>query len=238
MTTGNATASSSRSAWGRYLLLFCVAAWMFVLGVLVGRGTAPVHFDTEALQKELANLRDAMLNKERETLERTIRGEDEAEKVPLEFYEELRKDGPDTGDQIAERLPPSTGELAADGAVATETPPHKTRAALMAKRSGLQVRTSAVAAAAPTAPASAEDDNAAKGRLTIQIAALKDGEAAQRIVANLKKEGYPAYLFRQAVAGEGLWFKVRVGHYRDHKQAAADMARLRDANRRPILIEN
>jgi len=36
---------------------------MFILGVLVGRGTAPVQFDTQALQKELATLRDAMMKK-------------------------------------------------------------------------------------------------------------------------------------------------------------------------------
>ena len=45
---------------------------MFVLGVLVGRGTAPVHFDTQALQEELAALRDAMMKKEREAVEKAI----------------------------------------------------------------------------------------------------------------------------------------------------------------------
>jgi hypothetical protein len=81
-------------AWGRYLLVFFVAAWMFILGVLVGRGTAPVQFDTQALQKELAALRDAMMKKERDALEKAIRGEDK--KAPLEFYEALKKDDPDT----------------------------------------------------------------------------------------------------------------------------------------------
>ena len=74
MTKGKATASKRRIAWGRYLLVFFVAAWMFVLGVLVGRGTAPVHFDTQALQEELAALRDAMMKKEREAVEKAIRG--------------------------------------------------------------------------------------------------------------------------------------------------------------------
>jgi hypothetical protein len=56
---------------------------MFVLGVMVGRGTAPVHFDTQALQEELAALRDAMMKKEREAVEKAIRGEDE--KAPWSF---------------------------------------------------------------------------------------------------------------------------------------------------------
>ena len=71
---------------------------MFVLGVLVGRQNAPVHFDTQALQKELAGLRDAMLRKERVAVEKAIQGKDR--KAPLEFYEALKKDGLDTAVQI------------------------------------------------------------------------------------------------------------------------------------------
>ena len=55
---------------------------------------------------------------------------------------------------------------------------------------------------------------------------MKDGAAAERIVANLKKEGYPAYLSRIVIADKGLWFRVRVGRYTDREQAAADMNRL------------
>ena len=94
MTKGKATESKHRIAWGLYLLVFFVAAWMFVLGVLVGRGTAPVHFDTRALQKELAALRDAMIRKERQAVEKAVRGEDD--KASLEFYEALKTDEPDT----------------------------------------------------------------------------------------------------------------------------------------------
>lgn len=47
-----------------FFLLFFTSAWMFFLGVLVGRGTAPVHFDIEKLQKELAGLKQAAIEKE------------------------------------------------------------------------------------------------------------------------------------------------------------------------------
>jgi hypothetical protein len=124
MTKGNATRANNRITWGRYLLLFCVAAWMFILGMLVGRGTAPVEFDTQALQKELAALRDSMVKKERETIERTMRGEDE--KASLDFYEDLKKDGPDTTVQArvqSEAKSRQTGRL-----------PHKTPAVIMEKK--------------------------------------------------------------------------------------------------------
>jgi cell division septation protein DedD len=229
VTKGNATKSTGRIAWGRYLLLFFVAAWMFVLGVLVGRGTAPVHFDTQALQNELAALRDAMVKQERETVEKAIRGEDE--KAPLEFYEKLKKDGPD--DAIQLEASPTATEAAPEGKPEAEgrKPPHKSRAAIMAKKKVLPIKP-ATSTETPkrTQPAAPE------GKLTIQVASLKDGAAAKRIVENLKSKGYPAYLSRTVIPEKGLWFRVRVGSYRDREQAAADMARLTRDRKKPILV--
>jgi DedD protein len=230
VTKGKATASNRRIAWGRYLLVFFVAAWMFVLGVLVGRGTAPVHFDTRALQKELAALRDAMMKKEREAVEKAIRGEDE--KAPLEFYEALKKDELDTAVQL-----PSSDVSTAERSMRTKTAetvqlPHKLRTVIMAKK--LKKPDRPTAKATPATPPVAIE---AVGQLTIQVASLKDGAAAERIVANLKKDGYPAYLKRVVIPDQGLWFRVRVGRYKNREQAAADMNRLARSQKKPILVE-
>lgn len=222
MTQAKTTPSNGRIAWGRYLLLFFVAAWMFILGILVGRGTAPMQFDTQALQKELAALRDSMVKKERDAVEKAIRGEDE--KAALGFYEALKKDRADTRVQARMQSEPRPRP-------STPTP-HKTRAALMPKKKPAAVKPAARKASGKSSPAPAR-----KGKLTIQVAALKDAEAAQRIVANLKKDGYPAYLSRQVIAGKGLWFRVRVGRYTDDKQADRDMARLKRARKTPMLVE-
>lgn len=231
MTEGKATAPKRRIAWGRYLLIFFVAAWMFVLGVLVGRGTAPVHFDIQALQKELAALRDATLKKEREAVEKAIRGEDE--KAPLEFYEALKKDGTDTAVQIPLPAVPTAEPPAGEKTVEPVQPPHKPRADVMAKKSIAPDRPSA----GPPPSASPVTAGTTAG-LTIQVASLKDGTAAERIVANLKKDGYPAYLSRIVIPEKGLWFRVRVGRYQDREQAAADMNRLIRDQRSPILVNN
>jgi len=50
-----------------FLIIF-VSAWMFVLGVLVGRDTVPVKFDIEKLQKELVALKEAVIRKEQKTV--------------------------------------------------------------------------------------------------------------------------------------------------------------------------
>ncbi|MDP7417006.1 MAG: hypothetical protein QF888_03315, partial [Desulfobacterales bacterium] len=45
-----------------FSVIFFVAAWMFFLGILVGRGTAPVKFNIEKLQKKLAALKAEDIN--------------------------------------------------------------------------------------------------------------------------------------------------------------------------------
>lgn len=230
MTEGKATEPKRRIAWGRYVLVFFVAAWMFVLGVLVGRGTAPVHFDTLALQKELAALRDTMLKKERQAVEKAIRGEDE--KAPLEFYEALKKDGPESTVLIPLPQTAAGGEPLAAETVATRTPPHKPRSAIMAKTAAASIKPAAGAAPSP-GPTPA----ATPGHLTIQVASLKDAAAAEQLVAKLAKEGYPAHLSRIVIPDKGIWFRVRVGSYTDREQAAADMDRLAREQRKPILVK-
>lgn len=230
MTEGKGTVPKRRMAWGQYLLVFFVAAWMFVLGVLVGRGTAPVHFDTRALQNELAALRDAMMKKDREALEKAIRGEDD--KAPLEFYEALKKDDPDTAAHLPAAQALADGSSAPPPAAPAGMPPHKSRSAVMAKKTAVPAKP--VAAKPPSAATKAR---AATGNLTIQVASLKDTAAAQRIVANLKKDGYPAYLSRTVIPGKGIWFRVRVGSYKGSEQAAADMDRLTRDQRKPILVK-
>jgi DedD protein len=231
VTKGKATASKRRIAWGRYLLVIFVATWMFVLGVLVGRGTAPVHFDTQALQEELAALRDAMIAKEREEVEKAIRGEDE--KAPLEFYEALKKDALDTTVKMPLPKVPTAEPSPREKNTGSIQPPHKSRITVMAKKSKVLQKPAVEKPSSPP-PVAVETT----GKLTIQVAALKDGAAAERIVANLKKEGYPAYLSRIVIPEKGLWFRVRVGLYSDREQAAADMDRLTQTQRKPILVKN
>lgn len=229
MTKGKATESKRRIAWGRYLLLCFIAVWMFVLGVLVGRGTAPVHFDTQALQQELVALRDAMMHKEREAVERAIRGEDEQE--PLEFYEALKMAAPDTAVDIP-AAPATTDEApVSEKTTETETRHHKTRATILAKQATVTLKAASTPPPAPRAPVPVS------GQLTIQLASMKDGTAAERFVAKLKKDGYPAYLSRIVIPDKGLWFRVRVGRYKNREQAVPDLERLIQSHKKPILVK-
>ncbi len=44
---------SRRAIAGWLGVIFILCAWMFIIGVLVGRGTAPVKFDIDGLQTKL-----------------------------------------------------------------------------------------------------------------------------------------------------------------------------------------
>jgi cell division protein FtsN len=69
-------------------LIFFISAWMFILGILVGRGTAPVHFDMEKLQKELAALKKQVIKKEQDQFK--IDSKAASNKQDLGFYEALK----------------------------------------------------------------------------------------------------------------------------------------------------
>ena len=72
-------------------LTFFACAWMFVLGILVGRETVPVRFDIEKLQNELAALKEAVIKKE---LDQHKLDSDSADsKTKMGFYEALKNTG-------------------------------------------------------------------------------------------------------------------------------------------------
>ncbi len=85
---------SRRAIAGWLGVIFILCAWMFVVGVLVGRGTAPVKFDIDGLQSKLeAPSRDLKKRQEGRT-----RGEADIvkDKTKLDFYEALPEDREDT----------------------------------------------------------------------------------------------------------------------------------------------
>ena len=79
---------------GWLCFLFFASGFMFVLGIFVGRGTAPVQFDIEKLQKELIALKEAVVKREQSRFK--IDSDAVKNKTDLDFYEALKKpDGDD-----------------------------------------------------------------------------------------------------------------------------------------------
>lgn len=61
---------------------------------------------------------------------------------------------------------------------------------------------------------------------TVQVAAFSDQATAQVLAGRLVKKGYKAYLLPQRVPGKGLWHRVRIGQYRERKEAERMVERL------------
>ena len=94
------------------------SVWMFVLGIFVGRGTAPIRFDMKALQKELIELKETVLRKEKERFKAYMATAHK--KTDLDFYEALKAptepaEIPDTG---------ATKELIEKAILGDERGPH------------------------------------------------------------------------------------------------------------------
>ena len=72
---------------------------------------------------------------------------------------------------------------------------------------------------------------------TIQAASVKNAKDADRLVAELKKKGYPAYRAVGNVPGRGVWFRVRIGEYNSKVQAHRTIDKLKKLGLKPILMK-
>jgi DedD protein len=230
-----------RIAWGRYVAIFLIAAWMFGLGVLVGRGTAPVKFDIQKLTRELENLIAADVKKQLEPVE--LETAETKTKTELEFYEELKKSGPNLPDPSPRSVPRQPKEISPpDNSSREEDAPSLEQKEPTAATAAKKSVTKPVGQSEGGNPRPANPDAERlldnTRNVTIQAASLKDLAEADAMVKKLKDRGYPAYKTIAMVPGKGIWFRIRVGRY-SSRDAAGDVAgKLKKEGYRPILVED
>ena len=211
-----------RSLWVGIFFFACV--WMFVLGILVGRGTAPVQFDIEKLQKELTALKDAVVKEE--TLRFKIDSQTNEHKADMSFYEELKQPANDAAvskDQQIVKSGPSAKPIIKENASRTTEDKAVEKPESNAENHS-NTKTSAVSEAE------------SKNRLTIQVASLKDPIIADRMVAQLKDQWFPAYKTMADIPGKGIWYRVRIGSFQDKAEAQGTLERLKQAKIEAILL--
>jgi len=203
-----------KGVWFWIVSIFFISAWMFGLGILVGRGTAPVRFDIHQLQKELAELKRKTLKEELRRFE--IDKETLKNKPDLDFYEALKS----SKEEVSLPEPPIR-ESQTSPPPETARPDANTAAAEPGRRksSGSNPEESSI----PTASSGQSEE-----RLSIQVASVKEGKDADRLVAHLKEKGFPAYRTIARIPGKGIWFRVRVGPYHTHVEADRMLRRLQE----------
>jgi cell division septation protein DedD len=223
-----------RKLFGWGVAIFFLCAWMFVLGVLVGRDTAPVKFDIKKLKQKISDTRGQPQTAQPE---KTSRGEVEVkDKTKLGFYERLPEDQqdikvPEIKKQPADQQKPSAAsDVKAPDALAKTT-------ALKTNQSKAPSSKAADAEKKKKAPAAATQKKPSGAVYTVQAAALKKMEDADQLVTKLKKKGYPAYRAIGKVPEKGIWFRVRVGKYQSRTEAKKTQQKLKKLGLKPIIVK-
>jgi cell division septation protein DedD len=213
--------------WIGVTLFAC--AWMFVLGIFVGRETAPVRFDIEKLQNELTALKERVVKKELDQY--NIDSNADVTKTKMKFYEALKKTGRDdrlNDNMIKQQKKPIPEKSASLSKV--KMPGHIDGLAQKEKKSGFKKSPKA------TPPAVGKQDPAGKN-VTIQVASMKASSDADKLVSKLKKEGYPAYRTIGKIPGKGIWFRVRVGYFKNRTEAGLMLKRLKKEKIEAVIVQ-
>jgi cell division protein FtsN len=182
------------------LTLF-ISAWMFLLGVIVGRGTSPVHFDIERLKKDFAELKKTV-QKEKKRFKIDTRASNQ---IPnLEFYEKLKE---------------SEDNVKAHQLLGKGKPEQKPRI-IIEKPSVEKTQEPEIIVPQKTV----DSENA---KFTIQVAAHKDQKFADTMVEQLKKKGYRSYRSRIETSEQEVWYRVRVGYFKNREEPQNILLRLK-----------
>lgn len=192
--------------------LLCVSAWMFFIGVLVGRGTAPLKFDIEKLEQTLLKKRLDADQKMQEAL--SAEDQNGPAKTDMEFYETLK--GPRTDD----RLPEIKAGPAVKSATGSDT------------KSGTELKPQTGQAAA----AKEKPPNRISGRYTVQVASMRSKDSARKMAEKLINKGYDAFVASSSSSGVGTWYRVRIGHYKEKNEAKQMALQMERRSFRPIVV--
>jgi len=208
-------------------LLFLISGWMFVLGVLVGRGTAPVNFDIQALQKELLALKESMVKQEKRAME--IDSAKTGAKSSFEFYEALKKKEKDEKIPIVKKNAPP------------KVPPKTPSAVLPPSPLTSQKRVSkskVTQAEKKTLPGLPGIKPTPSGPLAVQVASTKDAASAIALVKKLTKLGYAGFSSMAEIPNKGTWYRVKVGPYRTKTEAEQMRQELTKHKFKGIVVRN
>jgi DedD protein len=235
----------------RAALYFLAGTWLFVLGVLVGRGTAPVNFDIGKLQRQLAELKQKAVAEAEKRYKIDLKSL--GDKSDLDFYEALKgAGGKDDVKRDLDRIKPlPPAEPLPIRQEAAKAKPPETETGKTAQQPGPATLTEkkpepvAVKKADARPPPKPEAKTVSHPEvvqkdpartMVIQVAAMKDPKEADGLVARLKNRGYSAFRTAAEVPGRGTWYRVRIGYFRDAADAAETLGKLQRDKLKAFLV--
>ncbi len=201
----------------KYTLYFFVCAWMFLLGLLVGRGTVPVRFNIRTLELELRELKEEAKQKEKEKVKDIT--ENLSDKSNLSFPDALKDTRYDVKLQ--------TEETVSEKKVQDILPE---QAVLITKKEEETEKREASPISQPSLPNNPSEEIESTKKVSIQIASFRKQDDADRMAAQLKERGYAAYRSSSAIPGSGIWHRVRIGIFNRRIDAKSIMEKLKKEN--------
>ncbi|MEF8793317.1 SPOR domain-containing protein [Thiohalorhabdus sp.] len=78
---------------------------------------------------------------------------------------------------------------------------------------------------------------AASGRYLLQVSALREAEAADKLKAQLAMQGLQARVVRADLGDKGVWHRVRLGPYAGRDEAERVQARLEDEDMEAMILK-
>lgn len=211
---------SSKAIAGWVVVMFIVSAWMFGMGVMVGRGTAPIQFDLDRLKRTLESLNKPSPASKKDVA--PIESAEMKDKTKLDFYEALPKNREDTDMPAIAKPPPPVA--------AKEPAPQKPPEPPATQK----VEKSAAAPGPASAPPPAA---AAPGKpYTVQVSAVRTEEEARSLLEKLRQKGYAGYIEPIAIPDKGTWYRVRMGEFPSKEFAGSTLNRLKKDGFTPVVV--
>ena len=203
-------------------LLLLVAVWMFVLGIMVGRGTAPIPQVNRSIEQKLAQLKASQSDKARTNSQSPGEQKQDIPMTELKFYEKLKETkpiqkprpmSPKPSTAKADNQPVKTGSNKKQSVKTTPKEPSVPK-----KKADLKPKQETGTQTAPS-PSAVE-------RFTIQVAAVKSSGNAEKLVLDLRRKGFDAYQIRSQSQNGETWYRVRVGAFQSRSEAQSALTRL------------
>lgn len=207
--TGKQTAG-----WAAFL--FFAFAAIFFTGTLVGRGDVKIDLDRKQIAREISAYDEKvkqLKNAEVEIIEET---------PELIFYETLQK---------KEQKSAVKAEPEKKG-----PPPHKKRSVVKRNRTPYKAIENTSRRQKPkqtprkTTVNPVSDKDKAVFKYAIQVASFKGLDEARESVSRFRGKGFSAYYVKAVVRENEIWYRVRIGAYKDRIDAGKTLARLEKNN--------
>jgi len=244
----------------RWSLAVLFSGWMFVLGILVGRESAPIIFDTKKLENELIALKKAVMQTEQEQLRASGKSLLNQQKSDLGFHVELKNikgDKPQTEatdevqtavkeEALIEKTPLKIRKEEPAANLPEKLPlkskkeerPERAESPAVPKKVEKNEAPSRVSRKSePPVPNDKEESETDK-KLILQIASFRNRNDAEVMVAELVQKGYSAYLSSGEVSGRGTHFRVMVGSFKSRAELESMKNRLEKDSYNPIMLRS